>query len=260
MPFTIDYELLITYAVLITGFVSLLDVAYFARRRVAGSKAAPILEYSRSFFPILLVVLLIRSFLYEPFRIPSGSLKPTLQVGDFIIVNKFDYGLRLPILHTKILPLGEPKTGDIMVFHFPENPNLYLIKRVIGIPGDHIRYQDKVLYINGEKMSQTLVGSAMDNNGDKNLSWPAIELTENLHGIIHKIYQRPDVAAQDIAEFVVPADHYFVMGDNRDNSNDSRYWGFVPEENITGKAIRIWLSWDGSHTNIRWDRFGSRIN
>lgn len=256
-----DFERIITYLTILAGLLALFDMVFLARKRVAkGTKIPVVFEYARSFFPILLIVLIIRSFLYEPFRIPSGSLKPTLQVGDFIVVNKYDYGLRLPVLHNKIYNVGVPKVGDIMVFHFPDDPSTYVIKRVIGVPGDQISYIDKVLYINGSKMTQAYVGNATDSDTSGQYTWPVIQLKENLNGIVHDIYQRPDVPADNFYNVVVPANQYFVMGDNRDDSRDSRYWGFVPDEDITGKAVRIWLSWDNTHTNIRWNRFGSFIN
>lgn len=200
----------------------------------------------------------MRSFLFEPYRIPSGSLKPTLLDGDFIIVNKFDYGLRLPISNTEFFSIGQPERGDIMVFHWPADPKYDFIKRVIGLPGDHIRYIHKTLYINGKKIPQTFSRFAEDSN-IQHQSWPVDCLEEDLLGVKHKIYINTDQPAYDLSDLVVPPHMYFVMGDNRDNSQDSRYWGFVPEKNIVGKAIRIVLSWDGNDHRFRWSRFGSKI-
>lgn len=271
-----SFELILTLAVLITGTIVLIDKFFLAplRKRqpilVVGSdgtmstdatdtpKLPKIIEYARSFFPVLFIVLLFRSFCFEPFRIPSSSLEPTLLIGDFILVNKFAYGLRLPVLNTKIMNLGEPKVGDIAVFRYPVNPKENFIKRIIGVPGDHIRYIDKVLYINGQPAPQQLLISttAADHQG---VVWPVVEKRENLLGVQHAIYQRPSAPAQNF-DIVVPAGHFFAMGDNRDDSSDSRYWGFVPEENLAGRAIAVWLSWDNKQKNFRWSRMGQSIH
>jgi len=196
-------------------------------------------EYAKSFFPILFAVLLLRSFVFEPFQIPTGSMIPTINVGDFIVVNKYAYGLRLPVVGTKILPVGEPKRGDVMVFIPPHEP-IYYIKRVIGLPGDHIQYRDKVVYVNGEALAQQDLGVI-----------PALgvrHLKETVNGLEHDIYTA--ATPERFERFydwmppegiVVPQGHYFMMGDNRDNSSDSRYWGPVPEKNIVGKAIAVWM-------------------
>lgn len=253
-----DFELILTLAVIISGLIYLVDVLVFAKKRPAGEKQPILIEYARSFFPILLIVLILRSFLAEPFRIPSGSDKPTLLVGDFILVNKYDYGVRLPVIHTKIVSMGEPKTGDIAVFRWPVDLSMYLIKRVIGLPGDRISYINKILYINGKEIPQTLIGEATDHNSDSEPRWPVQIKEEDLLGVKHKIYIRPDVAAEDFS-LTVPPGYYFMMGDNRDNSNDSRYWGFVPERDLVGKAVFIWFSWDSEQTNIRWSRIGTDL-
>lgn len=217
-----------------------------------------IVDYARSFFPVLLLVFLLRSFLFEPFRIPSSSLKPTLLVGDLILVNKFNYGIRLPILHKIIYPLGTPQHGDIMVFRSPYNPSMDLIKRVIGVPGDRIRYTNKTLYVNGQKISQDFVQNTTDRNDD-GVTMDVTEKKEDLLGVKHSIYQRPDHPNDDMTEVVVPKGMYFMMGDNRDDSADSRYFGFVPDENIIGRARYIWMSWDGVNYNARWNRIGKSI-
>lgn len=254
-----DFELLLTLAVIISGLIYLADVLVFAKKRPVEAAQPVVIEYARSFFPILLIVLILRSFLAEPFRIPSGSDKPTLLVGDFLIVNKYDYGVRLPVLHTKILNVGEPKIGDIAVFRYPVDPSIDYIKRIVGLPGDRISYINKVLYINGKEMPQTLLGQAIDHNGDIADSWPVQIKEEDLMGIKHKIYQTPAMPAQDFS-WVVPPGYYLALGDNRDNSRDSRYWGFVPEQNLVGKAVFIWFSWNGDQTSIRWPRIGTRIH
>jgi signal peptidase I len=254
-----DFELLLTLLALLTGLGWLLDACVFAPRRRLQMKKMPLwAEYARSFFPIFIIVLLLRSFLAEPYRIPSGSDEPTLLVGDFLVANKFIYGLRLPVLHTKIVPIGEPKTGDIILFRYPVDPSKDYIKRVIGVPGDHIRYIDKVLYINGRLIPQTLTGSAIDEDGDGQ-QWPVEVREETLNGIAHKIYIRPDRPAQDF-DVTVPANEYFAMGDNRDDSNDSRYWGFVPEANLVGKAYALWFSWNSDKYSVRWKRIGTLIH
>lgn len=260
-----NFELILFYATVVTGLITLFDIVFLAaRRRVHAEKNAstarlPILiEYARSFFPILLIVFLLRSFLFEPFRIPSGSLEPTLLIGDFILLNKFDYGIRLPIVRKKIIELNEPKRGDIIVFHWPPNPSYYFIKRVIGLPGDRIDYVNKELTINGQKIPQELLQKSMveDTMG----AWEALEKQENLFNIQHKIYLDPAKSSRDFYNIIVPPGMYFVMGDNRDDSADSRYWGFVPEKNIAGKAVLTWMSWDSHATRVRWNRIGRLIN
>ncbi|MEX2326749.1 MAG: signal peptidase I, partial [Pseudomonadales bacterium] len=195
-----------------------------------------IIEYSISFFPVLLIVLLLRSFLAEPFQIPTGSMIPTLQIGDFIVVNKFAYGLRLPVTGTKILDVDEPKNGEVMVF-IPPHEDEYFIKRVIGIPGDRVRYENKVLYINGIEQKKEFKARIPPNN-------PRILLYEETVGGIPHLIQtntRPGPPAQ---EWRIPEGYYFMMGDNRDQSSDSRYWGLVSKDAIVGKAFAIWMHWE----------------
>jgi signal peptidase I len=222
-------------------------------------------EYARAFFPVILIVFLIRSFLVEPFRIPSESMLPTLHVGDFILVNKFSYGVRLPVINSKILDSGRPKRGDVMVFRFPGNPSINYIKRVIGIPGDHILYKDKKLYINGTPMDQADGRPYFFALGSSARGQEALRVEENLEGVKHDILTT-DLPSMPLPEIVVPEGQYFAMGDNRDHSNDSRYWGFVPDQNLVGKAFLIWFSWDMTDQNmmfwqrIVWDRIGHSIN
>lgn len=254
-----NFELLLFYAVIICGGVSFLDRIFFApkRKKACLEKKPFIIENALSFFPILLIVFSARSFAYEPFRIPSGSLKPTLLVGDFIWVNKFDYGIRLPIIHTKIISINEPKRGDIVVFRSPVTPSINLVKRVIGLPGDHVSYLNKILYINGQKIPQQFEKFTTDQYD--NLSpWKVAQKQEDLLGIKHDIYQIPD-KQDDEFDVVVPEGKYFMMGDNRDDSADSRSWGFVPDENIIGKATRVLISVDTAKHPIRWDRIGKKI-
>jgi signal peptidase I len=256
-----NFELILFYAIVVTGVIALFDLLFLAKKR--KDKPLPIIiDYARAFFPILLLVFVLRSFLFEPFRIPSSSLEPTLLVGDFIIVNKFDYGLRLPVLHTKIFPINEPKTGDVIVFRWPPRPSIDFIKRVIGVPGDRISYIDKVLYVNGEKIPQEFKEnvSKLDEQGSQQ---DLVRKVENLLGREHAIYQNSSSPQRDFKDLLVPEGMYYVMGDNRDDSADSRFWGFVPEENIVGKAIVVWMSWNSMaqkvQNKVRWDRVGKQI-
>ncbi|MDW5375740.1 signal peptidase I [Halomonas sp. HP20-15] len=254
-----DFSLLLVVAVAVTGLVWLLDATWWRRRRLAQLASAesasgatlddgtrrklarepwPV-DYARSFFPVLLVVLLLRSFLIEPFQIPSGSMRPTLEIGDFILVNKFTYGLRLPVANTEVVDLGEPQRGDVMVFRFPQDPSVNFIKRVVGLPGDRIRYEGKQLYVNGEPVPKELI----DENPER--APGEVEFREWLGEHEHSLYNNPRDPGPQMREVTVPPGHYFMMGDNRDHSNDSRYWGFVPEANIVGKAFAVWMHWDG---------------
>ncbi|ASK18439.1 MULTISPECIES: signal peptidase I [Halomonadaceae] len=263
-----DFSLLLVIAVALSGAIYLLDVLWLRpkrRERLAAAEAATTegldgttretllkepwpIDYSRSFFPVLLVVLVVRSFIIEPFQIPSGSMKPTLEVGDFILVNKFAYGLRLPVLHSRFLEVDDPERGDVMVFRFPEEPSVNFIKRVVGLPGDRIRYEGKQLYVNGEPVTKALIEEGPE------LSPQQLLLEEQLGSVSHYIYNNPRDPGPQMREVVVPDGHYFTMGDNRDHSNDSRYWGFVPEDNIVGRAFAVWMHWDGglpSFTSVR---------
>lgn len=213
------------------------------------------LDWTAGLFPVLVVVLVLRSFIVEPFKIPSGSMVPTLRVGDLILVNKFHYGLRLPVLNTKVWANQEPQRGDVMVFRYPPNPKLDYIKRVVGVPGDKVAYVDKRLTINGEVQPTQALGEFFDSDSMRYSN----EFSEVLNGVKHHMLNdksRPpfvngvaDFAFKDQCQYdaqgftcTVPAGHYFMMGDNRDNSLDSRYWGFVPEANIVGKAFFVWMN------------------
>jgi signal peptidase I len=213
-------------------------------------------EYARSFFPVLLLILVFRSFLAEPFKIPSGSMMPTLLVGDFILVNKFAYGLRLPVLNTKILSVGEPKRGDVFVFRYPENPKEDYIKRVIGLPGDEITYRNKTLFINGKEIPESYVGPYTGPSEPTNRMAGAQVKLEQLDGVDHRIMELPQLQIGHEGTWKVPDGYYFAMGDNRDNSLDSRFWGFVPEANLVGKALVIWMNWD---SGIDFSRVGTVI-
>jgi len=262
----VDFAALLLALVVGSGAVWLVDAWILAPRRArrgaVGSDGVParprLVEYARSFFPIFLAVLLLRSFLVEPFRIPSGSMMPTLLVGDFILVNKFTYGIRLPVVDTKVVEIGQPARGDIVVFRYPEDPAVPFIKRVVGLPGDRIGYYNKVLYINGEPASQQPVG-VYRGSGSGSVMTGADIRTESLSPVHHRILVQPGAPSAE-GEMVVPPGHYFVMGDNRDNSRDSRYWGTVPDKNLIGKAFFIWLSWDWSGGEFHWQRVGSSVN
>ena len=258
-----NFTLILLLLVVISGAIYLFDVLFMAKKRVVAEGEEPLkmpilIDYARSFFPVFLFVLLLRSFLVEPFRIPSGSLKPTLLVGDFVAVNKFSYGLRFPVFDTKFLSIGEPHNGDIAVFRWPPNTKFDYIKRVIGLPGDHVVYKNKVLTINGKQASQKFINYMTDGNRSGR-TWKVEKREENLMGIKHNIYVRPDVPAFDF-DITVPDGKYFMMGDNRDDSSDSRFWGFVDEGNLLGRAFGVWMSWDGMTDKIRWRRIGSAIH
>lgn len=301
-----NFPLIMFVLLVVTGAVWLADIYIFRRKREAAAQAAVSeldaraglpqdpkeqekldltrnkvrdshlkqpwwIEYAVSFFPVILIVFLLRSFLVEPFKIPSGSMLPTLLIGDFILVNKYTYGIRIPIINKKIVDINQPKGGDVMVFRFPENPSQDYIKRVIGVPGDTVVYRDKRLTINGIELETTQDGEYNYVEGGLNFT-ASVRLTETLGPSRHAILTQgdmPPVHLGGVTQFPfrdncvyndsgftckVPAGHYFMMGDNRDRSSDSRYWGFVPDENIVGKAFLIWFNFD------EFKRIGSSIN
>ena len=227
-------------------------------RCVKALKESTWVEYCKSFFPVILAVLLLRSFLVEPFRIPSGSMMPTLLVGDFILVNKFAYGIRLPVLNKKVLEIGEPERGDVVVFRYPKDPSVDYIKRVVGLPGDKIGYYNKIYISMANRPGKCLPVSIIGKGSGVSMSG-ASERREQLGDVQHDILVMPRTPGLE-GEYVVGEDEYFVMGDNRDNSNDSRYWGTVPEANLVGKAFRVWMNWDGANGGVDWDRLGMEIN
>lgn len=250
-----NFPLILTIAVFVTGIISLIDILFFAKKRKPDTKPNTLTEYSRSLFPVFLIVLIIRSFIVQPFHVPSGSLEPTVLPGDLVAVNQFAYGLRLPVVNTKVVSVGEPKTGQIAVFRWPPQPNIDFIKRVIGVPGDHIQYINKVLYINGKEATQTFEGMAVDHEPDGDIT--VKKYLEDLNGVKHYIYINPNGGETQDFDLIVPPGSYFMMGDNRDNSADSREWGFVPESNLIGKAFFIWMSWDSQAHRVRWNRIGT---
>lgn len=251
-----DFSFILVVATLLTGIIWGLDTLLFRSARLANGGREPIVvEYARSFFPVILIVLLIRSFLFEPFRIPSDSMMPTLLDGDFIFVNKYTYGLRLPVLNTKVVSVNDPQRGDVIVFRLPSDPSTNYIKRLVGLPGDHISVRGRQLFINGEAVPVELTG-IYQGHGHTGARLGVEQLGEKEHQVLFI----PERYTRDYDE-IVPAGHYFFMGDNRDNSRDSRFpeVGFVPEGNLVGKAVRIWLNWDLPSMPI-WNRIGDPIN
>jgi len=262
----IDFSLVLVILVAVSGLIWLLDGLLLApkRRQSAEGEKQPdsarepaLVEYARSFFPVLLIVLVLRSFVLEPFQIPSGSMIPTLEVGDFILVNKYTYGLRLPVIGTKLVRVNEPERGEVIVF-FPPHDHRHFIKRVVGMPGDIIVYENGELRINGETVDRDSIGSVRIETAGGLLSGErfAERLGDSEHNVQVVSGNRPRGVR---TQWVVPPGHYFMMGDNRDNSADSRVWGAVPEENIVGKAFAIWM-----HKEPGWNlptfRRNSRIN
>lgn len=271
----INLPLILMIAVALTGMVWLIDFLFLAKSRRMGvakveqqfdhlsseaktqdtayrsakAKAAKeplVVEYSKSFFPILAIVFVLRSFLIEPFKIPSESMVPTLEVGDFIAVNKYAYGIRLPVFRAKIIDLGDPERGDVVVF-FPPHEERYFIKRLVGLPGDKIQYRDNVLYVNGAVVPQELIEEDPINRHGS-ACWTNYQIVnESIDGEKHLVRKCPTAGKSwNDRSWTVPEGHYFMMGDNRDNSLDSRVWAdpFVPDENIVGKAFAIWMHWD----------------
>lgn len=255
-----NFEALLVLLTFLTGAIWLWDWwrrRHRIRRNGEGAvgtdeKASWWVDLSRSLFPVILAVLIIRSFIVEPFRIPSGSMIPTLMPGDFILVNKFSYGLRLPVLHTRVFGDGQPHRGDVVVFRYPEDPSQDYIKRIVGLPGDSIRYEQKKLYVNGKPVPQELIGRYPPDPA-------AVLKMEHLEGATHKILVYQNTRDGSFT-FRVPEGKYFAMGDNRDRSSDSRYWGPVPSSNLVGKAFLIWMSWDWQDNTINWSRIGGAIN
>jgi signal peptidase I len=263
-----DFAFYLFIGTVITGVIWLADSLWLAPKRrqnnpyeysndpnlnTGSSREPVVVEYAKSFFPVLLIVFLLRGFLVEPFRIPSGSMIPSLYIGDFILVNKFAYGVRLPVLNRKVVEMDAPRRGDVVVFRYPRDPSVDYIKRVIGLPGDHIAYYNKVLYVNGKAIHREFVGDYLGPGEESR----AKEFMEDLEGVQHSILligERPGLDA----EYIVPDGHYFMVGDNRDNSNDSRYWGVVPDKYLVGKAFMIWMNF--ADWNIEWKRIGNFIH
>jgi signal peptidase I len=278
------FETALVVLTLFTGVVWLLDKLFFARRRAANGglldEEPAVVDYSRAFFPVLAIVLVLRSFVAEPYKIPSASMYPNLEIGDFILVNKFAYGLRLPITNRKFVPLGEPQRGDVVVFHFPGYPcevdgkpvrsgdrscvlpdapvvNQNWIKRVIGLPGDKVSFSGNTVSVNGKPLAYQPLGAYQDPRAGV----PGAQLLrEELPGRAHEVLENPDIDVVS-GEWEVPPGHYFVMGDNRDNSEDGRFWGVLPEKDLRGKAFLVWLNCSGWFCSDGFapSRIGTRI-
>ena len=290
----IDFSAVLLAITVITGLVWAFDSAVLRPQRAAAARAAGrdpaavpepgTVDYARSFFPVALAVLVLRSFVFEPFRIPSDSMMPTLLDGDFIIVNKFAYGLRLPVLNRKIVATGEPQRGDVVVFRYPLDPSTNFIKRLVGLPGDHVEVRDNRILVNGQPVPVTLDGRYNDGcyvnlvqaterlgaHEHQAIFCPvAIDRSPLLPGCNRSGLRGYVCGDEDAPGFLrtapwsgeVPAGQYLMMGDNRDNSDDGRSWGYVPEENLVGKATRIWFNWDPHRAGgPLWGRIGAAIH
>ena len=254
-----DFAAVLLLAAVITGIIWLIDAKVFRKRRTTDAPEPVVVDMARAFFPVIVVVFVIRSFWVEPFKIPSGSMKPTLLVGDFILVNKYIYGIRLPVVNKKVIEIDPIHRGDVVVFRYPADPSVDYIKRVVGIPGDRVEYKGKRLTINGAPV-------AVQGNGyysDAELNYMRLPtFSEKLGDRNHQMMIVPAQPPVDLAQVrqfahrsnceynddgfscAVPAGHYFMMGDNRDQSSDSRYWGFVPDDHIKGRAFLVWMNFN----------------
>ena len=252
-----NFALILFIALAVTGGIWLFDALLFSRYRDKGDREPLLVEYAKSFFPVILIVFGLRSFLVEPFKIPSGSMMPTLLIGDFILVNKYTYGIRLPVINKKVVALNNPERGDVMVFRYPADPGLDYIKRVVGVPGDEVAYLNKKLTINGQPVSKEALPEYFDEDAMRYLKQFGENLGNKQHKLLNDDSRRAGISEAEVMPFPnqdncrysvegvvckVPAGHYFMMGDNRDNSLDSRYWGFVPDKNIVGRAFFVWMN------------------
>jgi signal peptidase I len=256
---SVDFSLILVVVTALCGAIWGVDALLFKSRRPQAEEGQQphepvVVEYARSFFPVLLIVLVVRSFLFEPFRIPSSSMVPTLLVGDFIFVNKYTYGLRLPVTNTKLVAIGDPERGDVIVFKLPADPGTNYIKRLVGLPGDTVRYHNRRLFINGEIVKAEDLGEYAGEGQPG-----ALLYNEELGNAEHEILLMPGQRSLE-GTFRVPEGHYFMMGDNRDNSKDSRYRGvgLIPDNKIVGKAVRIWMNWSIPEMP-KWGRVGMSI-
>lgn len=260
-----NFPVTLTLLTFITGLIVLADVLFWVKKRkTSAATPGTLVRNSREFFPVLLLVWVIRSFIMQPYHVPSGSLEPTIVPGDFIAVKQYAYGLRFPIGNFTLVKTGTPKTGDIVLFYNPVNPQLVFIKRLIGVPGDHVIYKNKVLYINGIEAKQQMLGMTQDQEPGQ----PPVtvyRLEEDLMGVKHQIYLQPTGGETDNFDFIVPEGAYFMMGDNRDDSDDSRSgFGsgtltFVPEHYIIGRAWITLLGWNADTYHLSWNRTGKTI-
>lgn len=249
-------ELVLTVFTLLTIAIVGISKLYLGKKY--NDSNSLVLEQAKSYFWVLLIIWTLRSFLIQPYLVPSGSLEPTIDPGDFIAVTQYSYGVRIPVLGDTIINVAKPKRGEIALFRWPENKDILFIKRVIGEPGDHIVYKNKMLYINGEVAPQELLENNYKLQDSGNMIMIA-KKEEKLSGYNHKIQEYANVIDNNNIDIIVPKGNYFMMGDNRDNSNDSRVWGVVPDRNLVGKAQLIWMSIDPETYHIRWDRIGLKI-
>ncbi|VAW47010.1 Signal peptidase I [hydrothermal vent metagenome] len=254
-----SFELILVIVTAVSGVIAYVDHIIWRPKRlkaVVAAKEPIIVEYARSLFPIFLIVLVLRSFIIEPFKIPSSSMYPILQIGDFIVVNKFAYGIKLPVIQTTVIPVGTPERGDVVVFKFPNDPTVDYIKRVVGVPGDEISYFERALFINGERVKTEFMGKYRGSDSGSVMNGATVikEFFSENHS--HEILLDMNKKSVDKKVIKVPEGQYFVMGDNRDYSSDSRAWGFVPAKNLKGKAFGIWMNWDNG---INFNRIGKGI-
>jgi len=292
----LDFSVVLLGITVITGVVWWFDFAVLRHHRAAGAQSAGkeasaipepgTVDYARSFFPVALVVLVLRSFIFEPFRIPSDSMMPTLLDGDFIIVNKYAYGLRLPVINRKVVEVSEPQRGDVVVFRYPRDPSINYIKRLVGLPGDHVEVRDDRLYVNGKAVPFNVQGPYND-GCYVNLQVAEEHLGNHVHRAMFCPYPLatppvppPACNRKDVRGYIcsdreslfgffgemppsvkdVPPGMYLMIGDNRDNSEDGRVWGFVPEDHLVGKATRIWFNWSWKRSGGPiWNRIGHKI-
>src|SRR3990167_1831003 len=262
---TFDFPLVLLSVIVFSGVVTLCDFVYCLAKReplFEAKKRPMVIEYSRSFFPVLLLVFVIRSFIVQPYRVPTSSLAPTVLPGDFILVNQYHYGLRFPIWDIQLFPVGHPQHGQIALFYYPVDHAITFVKRVIGVPGDHISYINKTLYINNQKQPIAFVGN-VTRLSDFGQMVTYQDYQENFMGVKHDIFMRSDMPSRDFYDLIVPPGKYFMMGDNRDDSDDSRFWGFVDERGFIGHALLVWMSWNANAAHwyqyIQWGRIGNQL-
>ncbi|MCF6301011.1 MAG: signal peptidase I [Proteobacteria bacterium] len=256
-----DFEAFLTIASLVTGLLWLVGKLVYKMKEPAGNMGFTrgLVSFGVSFFPVFIFVLLVRTFVFEPFRIPSSSMMPTLLTGDFIYVNKFSYGLKMPVFHGTLIEIDQPERGDVVVFRFPEDQSIDYIKRVVGLPGDEVYYdvRTKHIYINGKLVEQSSEGLYTGFDAAQGLILKTEQLDDKSHKMLTQNGSRRD--RFDHLKLKVPEGHYYVMGDNRDNSSDSRVWGLVPERNLVGRAVFIWMHWRIPHFFEGLKRIGTKI-
>lgn len=255
-----DFLNILALLTIFSGVITVVDWLLRRRKQSSGDaeKCSLFVEYARSFFPVFLIVLIIRAFLFQPYRVPTGSLEPSVMPGDLIFVTQFNYGLKIPLWDKTIVNIGLPERGQIALFRWPVNPKLTFVKRVIGLPGDHISYINKVFTINGKEAKQTFAGDFQEDLG--NGQFRAVKrYLENLNGIQHYILVNPLNPGTNFKDLVVPKGMYMMIGDNRDDSDDSRDWGFVSQHDFIGRALMVWFNIQFSPFSVNWHRIGTRL-